>query len=477
MKKLLLSIPIILLLVHFSYQSDGPNAWTATITTIGPVWQGCVVIHPSNQQIMYAASNTTGIWKSTNGGLNWTQSNGAMTNLTMQALAISKSNPSVLYCGTGATGFSNGIYKTTDAGTTWTLINTGITQVPIAVQALDISPTDPNVAYVCIWDGVATLDAVDGIYKTTNGGTNWAVSNTGIGPNRNVLCVLVNPRNPNTVYCGTSFYNPGAVQTGPVYVYKSYNAGANWINSSTGIPTTTTEINPVRMLSMSTIDTNVVLAGLFQNTATGGGPYVTTNGGTLWTRRISGISNIAGVNPRSVLIRPGSNTEMYVGIDNAASGGVYKTTNAGVAWTSFNTGPMLAAYCVRALTFRTTADSTLFAGVGTVTGTGFGIYEYSYGPLGIPDPNEIPTAFKLLQNYPNPFNPETKIVYQIPKASNVKLSVYDVKGKLVTILVDGYQTQLTNFVDFNAEGLSSGVYFYKIESGDFKDVKRMVLVK
>jgi len=474
MKKLLLSIPVILLLVHFSYQSDGPNSWTATITTIGPIWQGCIVIHPTNQQIMYAASNTTGIWKSTNGGVNWTQSNGAMTNLTMQSLAISKSNPSVLYCGTGATGFSNGIYKTTDAGTSWTLINTGITQVPIAAQSLDISPTNPDVAYVCIWDGVATLDAVDGIYRTTNGGTNWVVSNSGIGPNKNILCVLVNPRNPNTVYCGTSFYNPGAVQTGPVYVYKSYNAGVNWTSFSTGIPSTIADINPIRMLSMSTIDTSVLVAGLFQNT-TNGGAYFTSNGGTSWTRRSTGIPNVAGVLIRSILIRPGSNTEFYAGLDNATTAGIYKTTDAGVSWTAFHSGPILATYVVRALAFRSTIDSTLFAGVAGTAGQG--IYEYSYGPLGIPNPNEIPTAFKLLQNYPNPFNPVTKIVYQIPKASYIKLSVYDASGKLVSILVDGYQSQLTNTVDFNAEGLSSGVYFYKIESGDFKDVKRMVLVK
>src|SRR4030095_5094110 len=315
MRKLLLIIPITLLFIHFAYETPGPNTWTPTITTIGPIWQGCIVIHPTSPFTMYAASNTTGIWKSTNGGNNWTQSNGTMTNFTMQALAISKSNPNVLYCGTSSNGFGNGMYKTTDGAATWTAINTGITQTPLAIQAIDISPTDPNVALVCVWDGVPPPDAVDGIYKTTNGGTSWAVANTGMGPNKNILCVLFNPLNANTVYCGTSFYNPGGIQTGPGIVYKSYNAGASWATFSTGLPSTSADLNPVRILSMSTLDTNILIAGLFQNTISGGAFY-TSNGGTTWTRRSTGIPNVVGVNPRSILIRPGSNTEFYIGLDN-----------------------------------------------------------------------------------------------------------------------------------------------------------------
>src|SRR3989304_2812406 len=99
MKKLLLSIPIALLFIHFSYQSDGPNSWTVTLTGTGAIWQKCIVIHPTNQQIMYAASNTTGIWKSTNGGLNWSQSNSGISNLVLNMVAVSTSNPSVVYCG------------------------------------------------------------------------------------------------------------------------------------------------------------------------------------------------------------------------------------------------------------------------------------------------------------------------------------------------------------------------------------------
>jgi hypothetical protein len=218
----------------------------------------------------------------------------------------------------------------------------------------------------------------------------------------------------------------------------------------------------------------MLIAGLFQNTTTGGA-YFTSNGGTSWTRRSTGIPNVAGVNIRAILIRPGSNTEFYAGVDNATTGGVYKTTDAGNTWASFNSGPMLPSYVVRALAFRKTIDSTLFAGVAGTSGQG--IYEYSYGPLGINDPNKIPSEFSLEQNYPNPFNPVTVIEYSIPKSAFVKVKVYDVSGREVKVLVNEQKSPGNYNITFNAEGLASGIYLYSIEAGDFKDVKKMSLVK
>ena len=91
--------------------------------------------------------------------------------------------------------------------------------------------------------------------------------------------------------------------------------------------------------------------------------------------------------------------------------------------------------------------------------------------------NEIPSEFELSQNYPNPFNPTTNIKLQIPKAGNVKLTVFDVTGREVAILVNENLSAGEYKVDFNATGLTSGVYFYRIESAGFIDVKKMILVK
>jgi len=91
--------------------------------------------------------------------------------------------------------------------------------------------------------------------------------------------------------------------------------------------------------------------------------------------------------------------------------------------------------------------------------------------------NKIPETFVLKQNYPNPFNPSTKISYLLPKASEVTLVVYDLLGREVVTLVNEFRTAGTHTVEFNASNLASGVYLYRIEAGDFKDTKKMLLVK
>jgi len=90
---------------------------------------------------------------------------------------------------------------------------------------------------------------------------------------------------------------------------------------------------------------------------------------------------------------------------------------------------------------------------------------------------EIPADFVLSQNYPNPFNPKTVINYEIPNANIVKLTVYNTLGKQVTELVNERQSAGTYKVSFDAGNLTSGVYFYKLEVGNFVETKRMILVK
>ncbi|MCB0723574.1 MAG: choice-of-anchor B family protein [Ignavibacteriae bacterium] len=91
--------------------------------------------------------------------------------------------------------------------------------------------------------------------------------------------------------------------------------------------------------------------------------------------------------------------------------------------------------------------------------------------------SEIPGEFKLENNYPNPFNPETTIKYQLPKSALVMIKLYDITGREVSTLVN--QQHEAGYYDFkfNASFLASGVYFYRIQAGDFTDIKRMMLVK
>ncbi len=106
-------------------------------------------------------------------------------------------------------------------------------------------------------------------------------------------------------------------------------------------------------------------------------------------------------------------------------------------------------------------------------------YTIKYSPLtGIQiTGGEIPKNYSLSQNYPNPFNPVTNINFSIPSAGNVKIAVYDMLGREVSVLVNENLQAGSYKYDFDASGLSSGTYFYKINAGDFTDVKKMILVK
>jgi hypothetical protein len=89
----------------------------------------------------------------------------------------------------------------------------------------------------------------------------------------------------------------------------------------------------------------------------------------------------------------------------------------------------------------------------------------------------IPDKFFLGQNYPNPFNPVTNIKFDIPAQDLVKLILYDILGHEVNILVNEVKSAGSYIVDFDASELPSGVYFYRLESGNFVDAKRMLLIK
>ncbi|MCH8556991.1 MAG: chitobiase/beta-hexosaminidase C-terminal domain-containing protein [Balneolia bacterium] len=91
--------------------------------------------------------------------------------------------------------------------------------------------------------------------------------------------------------------------------------------------------------------------------------------------------------------------------------------------------------------------------------------------------DEIPSGFELSQNYPNPFNPTTNIRYTLPEAADVTLTVYDVLGRRVALLVNQQQTAGQHTVSFDASRLASGTYIYRIQAGNFTSTKKMMLIK
>jgi hypothetical protein len=111
-----------------------------------------------------------------------------------------------------------------------------------------------------------------------------------------------------------------------------------------------------------------------------------------------------------------------------------------------------------------------------IGGVVFWIKEFSITDLEDLD-HLLPQVFTLEQNFPNPFNPSTMINYQLPMTNEVDLSIYNLLGQKVATLVSEKQQAGHHQVEWDASGFASGVYYYRIQAGEFVDVKKMILLR
>ncbi|QOJ30418.1 MAG: T9SS type A sorting domain-containing protein [Ignavibacteriales bacterium] len=125
------------------------------------------------------------------------------------------------------------------------------------------------------------------------------------------------------------------------------------------------------------------------------------------------------------------------------------------------------------LTYSPFNEDRSYADVSRWTHTWIGSL---WEPVGVED-ELTADSYALAQNYPNPFNPATTIKYSIQKAGLVTLRVYDMLGREVATLVDQEQNAGVYSVQFNASGLASGIYLYKLESGSFTKTNKLMLIK
>lgn len=109
--------------------------------------------------------------------------------------------------------------------------------------------------------------------------------------------------------------------------------------------------------------------------------------------------------------------------------------------------------------------------------SGYAMNIHTNGINDVEGDENIPTEFSLAQNYPNPFNPSTTINFSLPEASNLKLDIYTLTGELVINLANDYMPAGNHQVTFNAAGLTSGIYLYKLTAGDYSSTKKMTLLK
>ena len=123
------------------------------------------------------------------------------------------------------------------------------------------------------------------------------------------------------------------------------------------------------------------------------------------------------------------------------------------------------------------AENSPCVGTG-FNGANIGAFGIGCDSVGIYDePYLIPELFSLSPNYPNPFNASTTIKYTLPEPADITIDIYNLLGRKVETLIDGFQPAGAHSVIWQAEGFSSGIYFYKLTAGDYSQTQRMMLLK
>jgi hypothetical protein len=115
--------------------------------------------------------------------------------------------------------------------------------------------------------------------------------------------------------------------------------------------------------------------------------------------------------------------------------------------------------------------------VDQVVSPAFAVGNWKIVGTGVPTQEGPPARFALEQNYPNPFNPATTIRYELPKATKVSLRIYNVLAQLVATLVNERQEPGYHQFQWNASNVPSGIYFYRLQAGDFVETKKLILLK
>lgn len=362
-------------------------------------------------------------------------------------------------------GYGNFLHKTTNGGADWIDLS-----LPTTAQNLNaIFFTSDNTGWMCSTNY--------NLMKTTNGGVNWTVnynpiygneiqfinSQTGWAGGSNIIIKTTN--------AGANWTAINISTTGTLYFVDamtgwmvSYTSGSSTINK-----TTDGGFNWTPQVSTTDFANIYDLKFLNQNTGWAAGYreviLKTTNGGANWIEQ----RNVAGSPGLYAIGFIDANTGWIVGDASGSGSRMLSTTNGGTTWNQNFQG-----------NGRLTCIQFVNSSTGYIAGQYNNVYKTTNlgGLTGItPVGNNLPSSFRLYQNYPNPFNPSTKINFSIPETQKVMLYVYDVSGKRLEILIDNYFNAGTYSVDWDAAGYSTGIYFYTLTAGEFKETEKMILVK
>ncbi|MCX6156553.1 MAG: T9SS type A sorting domain-containing protein [Ignavibacteriae bacterium] len=400
----------------------------------------------ANTGIIILGSTNPGMLKTTNGGNNWT-----LFDTTVYYYGLQTIDSVTMY----AYGQRTSIYRikrTFDRGITWDSVS-----VSSARMFWDFSFVNKDTGWVSGFNG----DYV--IWRTTNGGVTLVPQTGGIGNG----AIFFLKQKVNGEYYGW--------QNNFDELWRTTNSGVNWFQ-------VTAPAAPY-LFYIQFVDGNT---GWFS--AGYNGIYKTTNGGSNWVNQplapgipqiISGMTHFICIN-KDTIYGIGS-AKM---LQNRVVGIVWKTTNGGLNWgyqqpdTNYYNG----AYA--SIDFINANSGWAYGGNGVHTTNGGGVILY---PTYVINNSTEITNYEMKQNYPNPFNPVTTIEFNLPKVSYVNLSIYDITGKSIINVINGFLlsggTHRYRIEEFGKLNLSSGTYFYRLEARDingavvFNKTKRMIYMK
>jgi len=385
-------------------------------------------------------NDTAYILKTTNGGDNWSIHYVRTGAQFLGYKRIYFLNESIGFtCGVTQFNVFSGLNKSTDGGLSW--INLNIPDPFAGYDDMFVLNEDT------IWLAAQGFPE-GGLFRSTNGGTNWTLQ-------------FSSNFNPDKIYMFNR--NIGFISAGSGLL-KTTNSGQSW----TGIP------GAGNFLDIYFADS---LTGWLAR----GNIYKTTNGGFNWIVQTlptggyiseSEISNFDNLNKDTIW---GVGGNVFYGAGQGR-GIIYRTTNGGENW----------LYQI--------PDTSIHIGVYTKVDFDNKLIGWAYFPLltgihtkrggdsiftKITSQNlNIPADFTLNQNYPNPFNPVTVIGYQLTVSKHVLIKIFDINGKEIAKLINIKQNTGAYQVEFDASGLSSGIYFYSLFiDGERMDTKKMVLVR
>lgn len=371
------------------------------------------------------------ILKTTNGGINWISQISGIDNKPLQGIYAVDSN--FLYC----TGWFETVLKSTNGGVNWTALRNG--------------PVGTSKSYYGLYflnQNTGWLLANHYVLKTTDGGNTFDSTYTLYSYLEDVYF----RDNMNGVLCGD-----GSL------IMKSTDGGVTW--NQINIPIFNFGYPDFFKLSFRS-NTGWIVARASATPGLGCLVYRTTNLGTTWDT-IGRVPYPVAREAYCVYF-----SSINTGWTGGSYGYVYKTTNGGFNWIQENT-PNLNIFFINALAF--TNDS-----VGWGSGGGGGIIHTTTGgePMGITQRGtEIPDKFTLYQNYPNPFNSQTVIEFDIVKKGNCTIEVFDLLGRKIETIFDGYRIAGKYKTVYNAQNLASGIYIYRISGEGFYISKKMILIK